>query len=163
MLARRIEGSRRRARRLLCGLVATALLVACGDEQAVDAGGGRELLVRVQTENYRAWRRAPGWESRLPSIDGGHGGQLDIYVNEAIASALDNGGPIEKLPLGSTIVKDVWSGSDLHAIAIMDKRSDGWYWAEFSGVGEVTAAGHPEGCLDCHQRGVDYVRAFALP
>jgi len=150
------------ARRLSSGLIALALLVACGDDAAVDTDGGRELLARVQAESYRSWPRAPGWESRLPSIGGGHGGQLDIYVNEPIAELLDNGRAESALPQGSTIVKDVWNGNELHAVAIMDKRSDGWYWAEFSGSGEVLAAGHPHGCTDCHRRGVDYVRAFPL-
>lgn len=154
------------ARGLVCCLVAifgTSVLIACGGDDTVDAAGGRELLARVQNENYRSWRRAPGWESRLPSIGGGHGGQLDIYVNDVVAAMLDNGGPVKELPAGSAIVKNVWNGTDLHAIAIMDKRADGWYWAEFSGSGEVSAAGHPAGCINCHQSGVDYVRAFVLP
>lgn len=150
-------------RGLLSALIASALVVACGDDEVVDADGGRELLTRVQAEDYRAWSRAPGWESRLPSIGGGHGGQLDIYVNDAVALLLASGQPVSELPVGSTIVKDVWRGATLHAIAIMDKRQDGWYWAEFDGAGAVSAAGRPRGCLDCHQRGRDYVRAFALP
>lgn len=146
-----------------CGLMALALLVACGDNEPVDSGGGAELLMRVRAADYRAWPRAPGWQSRLPSVGGGHGGELDIYVNEAIATVLARGTPVDELPVGSTIIKDVWRGADFHAIAIMDKRSDGWYWAEFTGDGEVSAAGHPRVCIDCHQRGKDYVRAFALP
>jgi hypothetical protein len=162
------SGARRYpARGLVCCLAAifaTSVLIACGGgDDTVDATGGRELLARVQNENYRSWRRAPGWDSRLPSIGGGHGGQLDIYVNDVVAAILDNGGPVKELPAGAAIVKDVWNGTDLHAIAIMDKRADGWYWAEFSGFGEVSAAGHPAGCINCHQSGVDYVRAFVLP
>jgi hypothetical protein len=148
---------------LLGALIASALLSACGDNEPVDTAGGQELLSRVQTENYREWARAPGWESRRPSISGGHGGELDIYVNDTIAAVLDGGQTIGAWLTGSTIVKDVWNGSTLHAIAIMDKRADGWYWAEFKGTGEVLAAGHPQGCLDCHERADDYVRAFALP
>lgn len=151
------------ARWFRCGLIAIALTVGCGEEDPVDADGGRALLERVQSEGYRQWRRAPGWDSRLPSIGGGHGGQLDIYVNEAIASLLDSGMSVAALPVGSTIVKDVWNGAELHAIAIMDKREDGWYWAEYRASGEVLAAGHPHGCIACHQRGADYVRAFIVP
>lgn len=145
-------------------LLAVSVLIACGDgDDPVDAAGGRELLARVQNESYRSWHRAPGWESRLQSIGGGHGGQLDIYVNEVVAAILDDGEPVKELPPGSTVVKDVWNGTELHAIAIMDKRADGWYWAEFNGAGDVSAAGHPVGCINCHQSGVDYVRAFVLP
>lgn len=150
-------------RRLAWGLIAVVLMAGCGDEDAVDTDGGRVLLARVQAEDYRQWRRAPGWDSRLPSIGGGHGGQLDIYVNQAIAELLDSGRSVGALPSGSTIVKDVWNGTSLHAIAIMDKREDGWYWAEYQASGEVLAAGHPHGCLDCHERGADYVRAFVVP
>jgi hypothetical protein len=84
-------------------------------------------------------------------------------VTTDVASILDKGEPVMKLPAGSTIVKDVWNGTNLHAIAIMDKRADGWYWAEFNGVEDVSAAGRPQGCIDCHARGADYVRAFRLP
>jgi len=166
-MSRRSGASRYLARglvRCLVAMFAISVLIACGgSDDSVDAAGGRELLARVQNENYRSWRRAPGWESRSPSVGGGHGGQLDIYVNEVVASILDNGGPVKELPVGSAIVKDVWNGTEIHAIAIMDKRADGWYWAEFNGAGDVSAAGHPAGCINCHQSGVDCVRAFVLP
>jgi hypothetical protein len=162
MTPKPIEMGHGRTRAFVCGIVAIAWLVACGDDEAVDAAGGRELLLRVQTENYQQWDRPPGWEAQKPSLEGGHGGQLDIYVNELVASSLESETPVRQLPVGSTVVKDVWTGANLHAIAIMDKRADGWYWAEFNGKGEVLAAGHPEGCILCHRRGVDYVRAFSL-
>jgi len=156
-------GRRFAASNLLAALIGSTMLVACGGEDAVDAPGGRELLMRVQDANYRNWRRAPGWDSRLPSVGDGHGGQLDIYVNETVSAVVASGTSGEVLPPGSTIVKDVWDGDTLHAIAIMDKRSDGWYWAEFDGREEVSASGHPRGCIECHRRGADYIRAFSLP
>lgn len=145
-----------------CALGAIVLLAACSGERPLVVDGGEELLERVRSENYRQWRRAPGWTSRMPSVGDGHGGQLDIYVNDAVAAVLEGDSPVEQLPTGSRIVKDVWDGNTLHAIAIMDKRQDGWYWAEFEGTGEVLAAGHPPGCIDCHRQGADYVRAFPL-
>lgn len=163
IVPKRLASHGRAVRGLLSALIASVFVAACGDDEAVDADGGRELLSRVQAENYREWSRAPGWGARMPSISGGHGGQLDIYVNDTVAMALDSGESLSELPEGSTIVKDVWRDSTLHAIAIMDKRADGWYWAEFDEAGAVSAAGHPRGCLDCHQRGRDYIRAFVLP
>lgn len=154
--------SRAVVRAVASGLVAT-LLLACGDDPIVDTAGGRELLLRVQTESYRGWARAPGWASRTSSRGGGHGGQIDIYLNEVVVAVLDNDEPISEWPEQSTIVKDVWSGTALHAIAIMEKRAGGWYWAEFNGAGDVSAAGQPEGCTTCHQSGVDFVRGFSLP
>ena len=166
-MSERNRGSRYRVSgRVHCWVLtfAVSVLTACGsDDDAVDATGGSELLQRVQDEDYRNWRRAPGWESRLPSVASGHGGQLDIYVNDRVGAFLQNRGQVSAFPVGSTIVKDVWNGSELHAIAIMDKRDDGWYWAEFNGASDVSAAGHPVGCLNCHRGGVDYVRAFTLP
>ena len=128
----------------------------------MDASGARELLARVQADSYRSWSRAPGWASRAPSLGGGHGGQLDIYVNARLASSLQSEQPVVVVPEGAIIVKDVWRGAELHALAIMEKRVDGWYWAEFDGAGQVSAGGHPDGCIACHRRGADFVRAFDL-
>lgn len=146
-------------RAIASALAAAMWLIACGDSAPADSEGGRDLLARVRAESYRNWERAPGWPSRLPSR-GGHGGQVDIYVNQALAAVLQHGQSVTEWPQGSTIVKDVWNGTELRSIAIMDKRADGWYWAEFNGAGAVSAAGQPEGCTTCHQSGVDYVRAF---
>ena len=162
-MSKQVEVLVNRACGLLAGLLAGILLVACGDAGPVDATGGRALLERVQTDDYRTWQRAPGWATRAPSIAGGHGGQLDIYVNDVVASVLDRGEHVSELRAGSTIVKDVWDGMTLHAIAIMDKRQDGWYWAEFDAKSAVSASGHPQGCITCHERGDDFVRAFVLP
>jgi hypothetical protein len=141
----------------------SAWLVACGSEPPADQDGGRELLARVQAEGYRDWSRAPGWEARMASIKGGHGGQLDIYVNDTFAAAVAGAQPVVKWPEASTIVKEIWSGDTLRYIDVMDKRAGGWYWAEFDADGSVAAAGRPEGCTNCHSSGVDYVRAFTLP
>lgn len=54
-------------------------------------------------------------------------------------------------------------GSDLEIIALMEKRADGSFWAEFDDDGDPDYSGRPDICLDCHKSGADYVRAFALP
>jgi len=147
----------------LAGLVLSAALAACGSSPPVDGEGGRELLARVQAENYRAWSHAPGWETRMPSMKGGHGGQLDIYVNDTFEAAVTSGQTVSQWPEGSTIVKEVWMSDTLRYIDIMDKQSGGWYWDELDADGTILAAGHPDGCTNCHSSGVDYVRAFDLP
>jgi hypothetical protein len=141
-------------------LVALAVATGCGDNQ--DDAGARELLERVRNENYRSWSRAPGWESRRPT-SAPHSDSVDIYVNETVASALDAGEPLEAWPLGAIVVKDGFSGSELELVAIMEKRSDGWYWAEYDSEGDPDYSGRPDICIDCHRRGADYVRAFGLP
>lgn len=135
------------------------MLAACGDNQ--DDAGARQLLSRVRTEGYRGWQRAPGWESRRPSR-APHGDSVDIYVNDRVSETLASDESIGAWPEGSTIVKDGFDGSELELIAIMDKRNDGWYWAEYDGDGDPIYSGHPETCTDCHASGSDFVKAFSL-
>jgi hypothetical protein len=142
---------------------ALALLAACGsDDENEDDAGARQLLARVRGEAYREWTRPPGWESRKPS-NAPHGAEVDIYVNDTVADILARGDSVGSLAEGSTIVKDGWNGGQLELIAIMDKRSDGWYWAEYDRNGEPTYSGHPATCTNCHSSGSDFVRAFDLP
>lgn len=152
----------RLSRRVSCALAAAGLcfVSACGDNQ--DDAGARRLLTDARSDGYRSWERAPGWSARTQS-SAPHGDEVDIYVNDVIAAALSAGEPLSLWPLGSMIVKDGWDGSELEHIALMEKRADGWFWAEFDGDGEPAYSGHPDLCIDCHARGSDYVRAFKLP
>jgi hypothetical protein len=139
---------------------AVCLSAACGtseeEEQAVN------LLEQVREQGYRTWQRAPGWEARLPS-DAPHGNEVDIYVNDVVSAALAGGEALEAWPLGSIIAKDGWSGQSLKLVALMEKRSAGWFWAEFDEHDEALYAGTPALCTSCHELGSDYVRAFSLP
>jgi hypothetical protein len=135
-------------------------LVGCGDNQ--DEAGARKLLARVREEGYRSWDRAPGWPSRRET-SAPHGNTVDIYVNDVIGDVLAIGEPLSRWPVDSIVVKDGWDGSDLEIIAIMEKRSDGWFWAEFDDDGDPDYSGHPDVCIDCHRDGSDFVRAFRLP
>jgi hypothetical protein len=147
--------------RSLFGLIAGAgLLLGCGDNQ--DDAGARELLSEVRADEYRTWDRAPGYDARRSS-DAPHGGAVDIYINDLVAEVLAFGDPLSGWPEGSIIVKDGFDGSDLELIAIMEKRSDGWYWAEYDSDGDPDYSGRPSVCIDCHRDGSDYVRAFRLP
>lgn len=148
--------------RTLAYFVSTALLgtlAACGDDQ--DPAGARQLWGRIHEQAYQGWDRAPGYESRRKS-DAPHGDAVDIYVNATIADALA-GGAIAAWPVGSLIVKDGFDDGDPHLVAAMEKRDDGWFWAEWSPDGEASYSGRPEVCTDCHASGADQVRAFGLP
>lgn len=136
------------------------VLGACGDNQ--DEAGARALLADVRAQGYRAWERAPGFPARAVS-NAPHGDEVDIYVNVVIADALAAAEPLGAWPLGSIVVKDGWDDSELVRIAVMQKRSEGWFWAEYDGQGDPSYSGHPELCTDCHRRGSDFVRAFSLP
>lgn len=141
-------------------LLVTIHLGACGDNQ--DDAGARALLTRVRAEGYRSWDRAPGYESRRAS-SAPHSEDVDIYVNDRVAEVLALGEPTAAWPEGSVIVKDGFDGSELELIAIMEKRADGWYWAEYDDDGDPDYSGHPDICTDCHRSGSDAVRAFRLP
>ena len=45
----------------------------------------------------------------------------------------------------------------------MERRSDGWYWAEWRASGSSIYSGRPSLCIDCHALGSDSVLAFSLP
>lgn len=141
-------------------LLSCALIGACGDNQ--DDSGARALLARVRAEDYRSWDRAPGYESRRAS-GAPHSEDVDIYVNDRVAEVLALAEPTTAWPEGSVIVKDGFDGSELELIAIMEKRADGWYWAEYDSDGDPDYSGHPEICTDCHRSGSDAIRAFRLP
>lgn len=131
---------------------------ACGDDQ--DPKGARELLDRVRAEGYQDWTRAPGYETRRPSR-APHSDAVDIYINETLVLALESDPPVEAWPVGSIIVKEGWDGGDRELIALMEKREDGWFWAEFFGS-DSKYSGKPELCIDCHRSGDDFVRAFGF-
>jgi hypothetical protein len=148
------------ARNAACLLAAGFFLVACGDNQ--DDAGSRKLLVEITDEKYREWYRPPGWEERVLS-DAPHGDSVDIYVNAVVEEVLTRGEAASEWPLGSLIVKDGFNGESQVYTAVMEKREDGWYYAEFDSAGDPYFSGRPSLCINCHASGSDYVRAFALP
>lgn len=153
------KSSRSRA----CALLAGWAALACGaPDENQDEDGARDLLERVQTADYRSWSRPPGFEQRSPS-QRAHGQLVDLFISDSVATVLSADESVPALPLGSIIVKDAYRDDQLHAIAIMEKRSDGWYWAEYDEAGTVTSSGHPEGCQRCHRASKDYVRSFPVP
>lgn len=141
-------------------VTASIVLAGCGDNQ--DDAGARRLLQEVRADDYRSWARAPGYETRRSS-NAPHSDAVDIYINPLVQATLEEGTNVQSWPTGSVIVKDGFSGSSLDLIAIMEKRTDGWYWAEYDDDGDPDYSGKPEICIDCHASGSDSVRAFGLP
>jgi hypothetical protein len=136
------------------------LAAGCGEDPNAEAA--RSLLQRVRADGYRSWARAPDYEVRRKSHSP-HSDFVDIYLNDRIAEQLASGEPSDTWRVGSIIAKDGFSGSGLELIALMEKRDDGWYWAEYDTEGNASYAGHPPECTNCHRSGDDYVRAFSLP
>jgi hypothetical protein len=142
---------------------AAALLLAalgCGDNQ--DPEGARRLWRQIHELQYRQWQRAPGYETRR-ATSAPHGDRVDIYINDVLVEALAAAEPLDEWPVGALIVKDGFDGSDLELVAVMDKRDDGWFWAEYDDEGDADYSGRPDLCTDCHSSGDDYVRAFGFP
>lgn len=136
---------------------------------ACNAGEADALRDQVRDDDYRnTYARAPGWaEVRQPSEGGPHGGFVDIYVNDVVEEALEDGRALERWPEGALIVKDGWAdaaGSEYEYLALMERREDGWFWAEYRGNGRLVSAGlNDSTCAGCHAAGQDSVRAFDLP
>lgn len=140
--------------------LAAPLVCACTDNQ--DPGGARQLWNEIHELDYHSWQRAPGYDDRRPS-NAPHSDAVEIFVNDIVAAAVGSTQPLTSWPVGSLIVKDGWDGDDLELVAVMQKREQGWYWAEYDSEGSAAFSGTPSLCTDCHSAGQDLVRAFPLP
>ena len=138
-------------RNLLFATLAALVLLSCGDNQ--DETGADSLLDRVESENYRSWRRAPNFPQRVQSATS-HSGAVEIFLNPTMANAIDAPMPAEgSWPVGSVVVKEGYTSveGDLRLVAIMEKRDSGWYYAEYFG-GSPRYSGRPKICTNCHER-----------
>ena len=137
--------------------------LACGQDD--DPEGARVLFEKVNAgAGFQSWRRAPGYPTRKPSFTS-HSNAVEIFVNEEISKVLDTR-RVTEWPVGSIVVKEGFSGSSRKLVAIMEKRSDGWFWAEYGDDGSPLFSGRPSVCLDCHdnRKGYsDWVYSFELP
>ncbi len=148
--------------RLGLALGLLSLVASCGDDQ--DPAGAASLLQRLRDQSYQEWDRAPGYGERRTS-SAPHGDQVEIFVNDVVADSLGAGQALESWPVGSIVAKDGYADDgSLDLIAAMEKREDGWYWAEWDGDDDTSIySGKPAICIDCHASGADSVRAFGLP
>lgn len=136
------------------------ILSACGDDQ--DPAGARVLWDSVHAQNYRDWARPLGYEMRV-AANSPHSDLVDVYMNETLVTALANNRTAE-WPVGSRLVKDGFDDDgELCLVAIMEKREDGWYWAEYDATGDSSYSGHPATCIDCHSVGDDFSSTLTLP
>ncbi len=147
-------------------LVPVLLLLApigCGDDQAPDEAAA--LFERIQSDNYRSFATAPGYDTPQAS-SAPHSDNTQVFINDVVADVLELGEPITEWPLGSLIVKDGFdSDGELDLIAVMEKRADGWFWAEYLDLpsSDSKYSGKPDICINCHSAGDDLVLAFSFP
>ena len=153
-------------KRLLVALVCA--LAACGQDD--DPEGARVLFEKVNAgAGFKSWRRAPGYPTRKPSFTA-HANAVEIFVNKEISDVLETGHPaptpVTEWPVGSIVVKEGYSGDSRRLVAIMEKRTDGWFWAEYDDSGTSKYSGRPAVCIDCHDNRKsysDWVYSFELP
>jgi hypothetical protein len=138
-----------------------AFAAACGDNQ--DPEGAAVLWKRIHEENYRSWSTAPGYESPRPS-NAPHSDRTQVFINPVVEDALQ-GPPVSRWPVDSLIVKDGYTDDgELELVALMHKRDDGWFWAEYDSEGDPDYSGRPDTCIDCHASAVaDSVFTLAFP
>ena len=151
-------------------LVAVVALftTGCGDNQ--DPEGAQALYDQILADNYRTtYAKAPGFEMRHPS-NTAHSDFSQIFINPVVDDAIKAQMPLSEWPLDSLIIKD---GTDqdgtVDLFAVMQKRADGWYWAEYldpsAPDGGVKFSGKPDVCINCHQGAAanDFTQAITLP
>ena len=153
--------------RLLVLVAITVTAAACGQDD--DPEGARQLWDKINTgPGFRSWARAPGYATRMPSYTS-HAREVEIYVSKEVDVALrtPTAKPLTEWPVGSIVVKEGFSGGSMKLVAAMEKRADGWFWAEyFDTDGTAKFSGRPSVCIDCHDNRKsysDWVYSFELP
>lgn len=151
----------------LTAVVTVALAsAACGQDD--DPEGARVLWAKINAgPGFRSWDRAPGFPTRKPSFTA-HASAVEIFVNGDLTNALSapRQAALTEWPVGSVIVKEGFRGDSRKLVAVMEKRADGWFWAEYDDGGDAIYSGRPSVCVDCHdnRKGYsDWVYAFELP
>lgn len=167
-MRRSVDPARPSAPALTLTLTLALAVAACGQDD--DPEGARVLWDKIhEGEGFRSWPRAPGYAVRRPSFTA-HKDAVEIFVNAPVADTLQPATPPAELarewPVGSIIVKEGYSGAARKIVAAMEKRTDGWFWAEYDDGGGPLFSGRPSGCTDCHSHRAqhsDWVYAFELP
>ncbi len=133
------------------------LAASAGCRESTDPEEARDLRDRLGL-TYRDWPRVPGFEERVASRTA-HGNEVDVYWNEVSARSAA-ARPFEAMAPGSILVKEAYADGELLNVAVMEKRFDGWFWAEWNPEGSVLFSGRPGICIDCHRRGEDFLRTI---
>jgi hypothetical protein len=139
------------------------LALACGQDD--DPEGARILWEKVNAgAGFKSWQRAPGFATRKPSFTA-HASAVEIFINPDLDAVLRTK-LVTEWPVGSIVVKEGYSGNSRRQVAIMEKRADGWFWAEYDDGGTAKYSGRPAICVDCHDNRKNYsdwVYSFELP
>ena len=149
-------------------LLATLGVADTGCRESTAPEEAERLWLDLIQANYRTnWSTAPGYENRVPSR-AAHEDEVQIFINPAVDGALADGQRLDEWPVGALVAKDGYSGNEISLVAAMEKIRAGtepetWFWAEYSGDGEVLFSGTPTICTGCHRIGDDFIRGFFFP
>ncbi len=135
-------------------------LVGCGGDSPEEKQA-KELYARVKGI-YRSWERPPAFPARTAS-DGPHGGEVEVFINDVLATASRSPTALSEWPHDSIVVKEGYTSGELRLIPMMEKQDSGWFYAELDAQGEVLAAGQPQVCTSCHRQGSDFLWTLVLP
>jgi hypothetical protein len=138
--------------------VTTVLALVCA---SLAFGAGLSGLPK-ELSGFEKWTQV----AKNLETGGPHSGQQKVvFANKIAATAWKTKG---KLPVGSIVVKTAGKVSSPSFVAVMYKRSSGWYYEEYfpkSGKYSVGAGG-PGGqalCKDCHEGAFDKDYLFTRP
>jgi len=140
--------------RIQVELTAILFALGCGGDNQ-SPGDASTLWNALNSQNYTAWQRAPGYPERMPSFTA-HAESVEIFVNPVLGSALGSSVPLTEWPVGSIVAKRGYRGTSLVLVAAMEKRADGWFWAEYDKSGNPDFSGKPSICIDCHKDRATY-------
>jgi len=120
----------------------------------------REALAQwLDSGAFRSWTADPS--PRAPQVDSPHG-TVRVFFNPAIEASLRHDSVPR--PIGSVLVKEVYSGAKVEGHAVMLKVREGttgatWLFYEALGGSTSTYNLGAPGCTSCHLRGRDFVRS----
>lgn len=163
-----------------CVMFIVYLLTLCGLAtriQAMEAAiptSSKQLIEWLQAGSYRAWPS----ESKRHRSQGPHFGDVRTYVNPSLFESLQS--TRKTHPQGAAAVKELYNSTDGTSVPSLETllqpapgtpigwavsikldsestADNNWYWFEFVKKYQVADGVGEAACIECHQRGRDYI------
>ncbi len=153
---------------------AALLLGACGTDRGtpldIDGDAAADLEIPVGAELLQPWLADRSYadftgESEVHESSGPHG-PVRTFLSPGLAASLEAGAEVH--PRGVAAIKELYDGDTLDGWVVSVKIDDesaggaGWYWYEVFDPSPDAApfvnGTSADGCVNCHDAGIDYVR-----